>query len=438
MTDLFGGSGNHNAASDESSSPISADKGGRCSHEMEIPTRHKTRRSGLPPQRRFEVNFHFAGCQRGLAVTNRAATGCPKVAKGPLVKGHPYRTAMAGRRLTVLSVAYPQFQVTANSAGGAEQILYLLERGITNAGHRSITIAASGSSVIGELVETPRMGTEINASDRREASRVHRERIQEVLQRTAVDLIHFHGLDFDTYFPEFGGPMLVTVHLPAAWYANSALGLPGVQFCCVSYSQAQTFPYPDSVAVIPNGVDTEAYSPRTEKSDTLLWLGRICPEKGVHIALRVAHKLDLPLIVAGPLHPFRDHQHYFVNEVKPRLDEKRRWVGSVGLNEKALLLASAKCLLIPSLAPETSSLVAMEAASSSTPVIAFRSGALPEIVEHERTGFVVDGEEEMAAAVAHTREISGRYCRQRALEHFSAERMVNEYLDLYRGLTSSV
>ncbi len=113
---------------------------------------------------------------------------------------------------------------------------------------------------------------------------------------------------------------------------------------------------------------------------------------------------------------------------------KRVYVGPVGLEEKARLLSSARALLIPSLAAETSSLVAMEAASSGTPVVAFRSGALPEVVQHELTGFIADDMQSMVEAVTRIDEIQPSNCRDYALENFSSERMVDDYIKLYRHL----
>jgi glycosyltransferase involved in cell wall biosynthesis len=333
--------------------------------------------------------------------------------------------------VTILSVAFPLLPVSSGSGGGAEQILYLLERGIAGAGHRSIVVAAKGSEICGDLIETPASTSEITDEVRREAQRAHLRAIERVLQDTTVDLIHFHGLDFYAYKPAAKLPMLATLHLPLDLYpAQSFDG--AVQLNCVSQTQADSLTPPRHWPVVQNGIDTTQYNSGAGTRAHLLWLGRICPEKGVHIALRVAHCLDLPMIIAGPVHPFRAHQAYFAEEVRPLLDSRREYIGPVGLDTKVRLLSEAACLLIPSLVTETSSLVAMEATASGTPVVAFRCGALPEIVEHGITGFIVDSEEEMTAAVGKVQTLSPQVCRSRALERFCAGRMVDEYLALYR------
>jgi glycosyltransferase involved in cell wall biosynthesis len=224
--------------------------------------------------------------------------------------------------------------------------------------------------------------------------------------------------------------MLATLHLPVDLYPASALN-GGVQLNCVSQSQANSLPSGSRCAVVENGIDIEQYTLGSGKRGYLLWLGRICPEKGVHIALRVAHRLALPMVVAGPVHPFRDHQEYFAKKVRPLLDDKRRYIGPVDIQEKPQLLSKAVCLLLPSLIAETSSLVAMEAITSGTPVVAYRSGALPEVVEHGVTGFIVDSEEEMARGVESAAALSSEVCRSRALERFDCRHMVAAYLELY-------
>ena len=120
--------------------------------------------------------------------------------------------------------------------------------------------------------------------------------------------------------------------------------------------------------------------------------------------------------------------------MQPLFDDRRRYVGPVGFAKKVELLAGARAVLIPSSAPETSSLVAMEAASAGTPVVAFRSGALPEVVVDGRTGFVVDSEREMTQAVCRAGSISAEACQAHARKVFDADLMAARYVDLYERI----
>ena len=335
--------------------------------------------------------------------------------------------------MIVLSVAYPLFPVGADSSGGAEQILFLLDREIVRAGHRSLVIAATGSNVSGELIETSVATGQITDSVRSKAQSEHRHAISRTLQHADVDVIHFHGLDFAEYVPSTQAAMLATLHLPLSWYSEPSFKLDNLELVCVSRSQsAGTFR-----PVVCNGVDTTRFGQSSSaKGDYLLWLGRICPEKGVHIALRVAQRAGMKMIIAGPVHSFETHQRYFQEEISPLLDAKRTYLGPVGGDTKEQLLRYARCLLVPSLVAETSSLVAMEAMSAGTPVIAFRSGALPEIVEHGVTGYIVDSESEMVEAVQAIGQISRSICRDTAKRRFDSRRMAAEYLHRYEAMIS--
>jgi glycosyltransferase involved in cell wall biosynthesis len=324
--------------------------------------------------------------------------------------------------------------VSASSAGGAEQILYLLDLGLIERRIYSLAIAADGSEISGRLWATPSASNDIKEAERAEAQKIHRRTIAKVLASEAVDLIHFHGLDFGAYLPDSDVPKVATLHLPIPWYENGSLDAQDVHLVSVSENQAHSADAKRIHTIIRNGIDTSKHLPGAGERGSLLWLGRICPEKGTHIAIQVARELHLPLTVAGPVHPFAFHRNYFQTEVQPLLDSKRVYVGPVGLETKTKLLSSARALLVPSLAAETSSLVAMEAASSGTPVVAFRSGALPEVVRDGVTGFLADDLQGMIQAVARLDEISALRCREYAIRNFSSERMVNDYIKLYKDL----
>jgi glycosyltransferase involved in cell wall biosynthesis len=141
------------------------------------------------------------------------------------------------------------------------------------------------------------------------------------------------------------------------------------------------------------------------------------------------------LLLGGAVFGYDAHRTYFESEVAPLLDRYRRWLGPIGYARKRRLLAASRCVLIPSLAPETSSLVAMEAAAAGTPVIAFPSGALADIVEHGRTGFLVETMAEMAEAIRRVGQIDPDECRRVARARFSLARTTAAYLDLYQRVS---
>jgi glycosyltransferase involved in cell wall biosynthesis len=144
----------------------------------------------------------------------------------------------------------------------------------------------------------------------------------------------------------------------------------------------------------------------------------------------------LPALLAGEVFRYEAHERYFRQEILPRLDGPRRFIGPVGMARKRRLLFAARCLLVPSLAPETSSLVAMKALACGTLVVAFPSGALPDIVEHGKTGLLVQDERETADAIEAAGHLSPDVCRQTAQRRFSLDRMLQRYFAVYRALAT--
>jgi glycosyltransferase involved in cell wall biosynthesis len=340
--------------------------------------------------------------------------------------------------LTVVNVAYPFAPVGPDAVGGAEQILTELDAALVGAGHRSIVIASEGSASAGELVATRSATGAIDEEHRERTWAEHRDHLVRVLDRGDVDVVHFHGVDFTRYLPPPGAvPLLATLHLPPSWY-DAAIFAPrrgDLLLHCVSQSQQRACPLTTALLPpIPNGVSLEALACRTRKRGFALTLGRICPEKNVHTALAAGHRADVPVILAGQVFPYEAHERYFRETVAPLLDARRRFIGPVGLRRKRRLLTAARCLLLPTLAAETSSLVAMEALACGTPVVAFASGAIPEIVEHGVTGFIVRDAAEMADAIEACGGLDPERCRVAARVRFSLQRMIDGYFDVYRRL----
>jgi glycosyltransferase involved in cell wall biosynthesis len=331
--------------------------------------------------------------------------------------------------LTVLSVAYPLAAVREDTAGGAEQVLAMLDAALVREGHRSVVVACEGSEVAGTLVATPRVRGVLDERAKWIAQARHRTAIRLALDRWPVDLVHFHGQDFHAYLPEANLPKVVTLHVPREWYAVQE-PLPGVRYVCVSQTQQRTWPFP--AEVIENGV--EPYTARIRKRGFALSLGRVSPEKGTALAIEAARIAGVPILVAGEVYGYEEHERYFHSEVLPKLNgTTRRFIGAVGLARKRRLLAAARCLVVASQVRETSSLVAMEALGCGTPVVAFPAGALAEIVEHGRTGFLVRDVREMADAIAAAPSLNLEPARNR----FPARRTVERYLALYRSVAET-
>lgn len=348
--------------------------------------------------------------------------------------------------LTVLSVAFPFAPVGSDAVGGAEQILSAVDRALMAAGHRSLVVACAGSQAAGELWAFPAAGEgELDENTRRWIRGQCRAAFAKALRSAPVDVIHMHGLDFDEYVPAGDTPVLATLHMPISWYREAAWSRyrGRVRFQCVSHAQRKTCPAEmGEVEVIENGVSVPPADAGRGRGAYALALGRICPEKNFHEALMAGTLAGVPVWLGGQTFPYREHRQYFENDLRPLLGSGRglvahRFLGPLTRERKQWLLRSARCLLHPTLAPETSSLVAMEAMAAGTPVIAYRSGALPEVVEDGVTGFLVDNVNEMAEAMGRVHTLSPEACRRRARERFSEERMARQYLELYAALAGT-
>ena len=340
--------------------------------------------------------------------------------------------------LTVLSIGYSLAPVGPNAVGGAEQILTALDHALVVAGHHSIVVAPEDSQVAGTLVATAPVPTAITDAVRASMHERQRRAIAEALARWPVDIVHAHGLDFADYLPLSGVPTLVTLHLPASFYAPSAVTAerPLTWFNCVSAAQQRSFPAPPNmIEPIPNGVPVERLAAaRHARRNFVLAMGRICPEKGFHLAIDAAQIAGVPLLIAGQVYPYQAHIDHFAEQIEPRLGPGVRFLGGIDFTRKRRLLSAAHCLLVPSLVAETSSLVAIEALACGTPVVAFPAGALAEIVEPGITGFLVNDAREMAEAIHRTDVLDRERCREVARRRYSLDRMVETYFAAYRHL----
>ncbi|MCL4767267.1 MAG: glycosyltransferase [Hyphomicrobiaceae bacterium] len=341
--------------------------------------------------------------------------------------------------LRVLQLAYPLAPVGPDAVGGAEQVLCHLERGLAARGHETIVVACEGSQVCGRLLPVPRICPPYDAAAIESVRARHAEAIRDALTRWRVALVHMHGFDFDSYLPPPGVPVLATLHCPPSWYSPDALRPRREETWLNAVSRRQHEELSPNDRLLPfveNGVPVEAFSGLNARRGFALVLARIAPEKGIREALEAARLADAALLVAGELFPYPEHQRYFAEEIAPLLDRRRRYLGPIGFDRKRRLLAAARCVVVPSLAGETSSLAAREALASGTPVVAFRRGALAETIEHGVTGFLADADDVtgLAAAMQAVSSIDPEACRAAARARFSLDRMVEGYVGLYREM----
>ncbi|PIP27563.1 MAG: hypothetical protein COX30_01200, partial [Candidatus Moranbacteria bacterium CG23_combo_of_CG06-09_8_20_14_all_39_10] len=243
--------------------------------------------------------------------------------------------------------------------------------------------------------------------------------------RFDIDGIVFNLLDFFTV------PVALTFHNTTDIQANveyyhNTLSLHRHEMIFVSENQRCPVSFFPNTKVVYNALPIENFPVESKKENYLLFLGRITPFKGILEAIEVAKKTDIPLIIVAKVDPV--DQKFYETEVKDKIDGKLiRYMGEADFAEKIEYLKKARCLLFPILWEEPFGLVMTEALACGTPVVAFKRGSVPEIIQDGANGFVVSNVDEMAEAVGKTEMISAEKCRESVEGRFSVKRMVDEY-----------
>lgn len=341
---------------------------------------------------------------------------------------------------TILSIAYPFSPVCEETAGGAEQILLTLDKAIIEKGWQSIVVAAKGSKINGKLIEVPITKKLITKEYRSEIYTFIKSKILNLLSSEKISLLHFHGIDFTEYIPFTSIPIVVTLHLPFKWYSNSIIQISklfkNIRFICVSNAQFnEVKKCIDNINLICNGVESSPNLNPTRTKDYCCIISRICPEKGIHHAIDAAEKIQIPLILAGEVYPYKEHIEYFEIFIQPRINNVQfKYIGNVDRKSKDTLLNNAACTLITSTVAETSSLVAMESIIRGTPVAGLYYESLGEIVEQGITGYLASSVEELPDAITKAISIDTLKFMSNVIEKFHNVRMIHEYFELYEQL----
>ena len=313
--------------------------------------------------------------------------------------------------------------------GPWELITSLLAEGLTARGVDVTLFATLDSVTKGTLDGVCPTGYEENPDiDGRVWEAIH---VAYALRRSAeFDLVHNHLDWLPLAFSEHcAAPLLTTVHgfsgptiLPAYARARSAF---------VSISDSDRSPELDYVATVYHGIDTDALPFSPDRGDDLVAFGRIHPDKGTHTAIEIARRAGRRLILCGIVQDRR----YFAEAVEPHIDGDRVvYLGSVGPTDRGRVLGAAAALLHPIAFAEPFGLSVVESMACGTPVVAYRKGSMPEVVDEGVTGRLVDTVDEAVAALTGIGDIDRWACRARARQRFGADRMVDEYLRIYRKL----
>jgi glycosyltransferase involved in cell wall biosynthesis len=322
--------------------------------------------------------------------------------------------------------------------GGTERIVAYLTDELVRMGHDVTLFATGDSTTRARLVSVCPQALRLDPSCR-DYLAWHILMVERAAQRAGEhDLLHFHiGPIHHPVVRRLGVPHLTTLH--------GRLDLPELQCLyreftdapVISISDAQRAPLPDArwAGTVPHGLPIHLHRFHARGGEYFAFLGRISPEKRVDRAIAIAKALGRPLRIAAKVD--KADVEYFERDIRPLLDDPLvTFIGEIGESDKDAFLGGAAALLFPVDWPEPFGLVMIEALACGTPVVAFRCGSVPEVIDHGVTGFVVDTLDEAIDAAAWIAHIDRRVCRETFERRFTTRRMALDYLEIYERIVS--
>lgn len=323
--------------------------------------------------------------------------------------------------------------------GGTERVISYLTEELVRLGHE-VTLFASGDSVtsarlVASCSEALRMNK--NCVD---PLAHHIVQMQELIDRAnEFDIIHFH-----VDYLHFNTSRLL--NLPHITTLHGRLDIPDLipvyqkfarmPVVSISNHQRRPLPFINWRGTVYNGLPGELYSPGTGEKGYAAFLGRISPEKRVDRAIYIAKKAGLPIKIAAKID--KVDQDYFENHIAHLLnDPSVEFVGEIGEDQKGAFLGGAVCLLFPIDWPEPFGMVMVEAMANGTPVIAYRNGSVPEVIDEGETGYIIQSVGEAANAIGKLHLLDRGHIREVFETRFSAEKMAENYLEIYSRVIES-
>jgi glycosyltransferase involved in cell wall biosynthesis len=335
-------------------------------------------------------------------------------------------------------VAPPWVSVPPDGYGGTESVIDRLARGFVAAGHEVLLWTTGDSTCpvpkgfVLEQADGARMGAAV-------VELHHLIHGYEAMVEWGADVVHDHTLIGPVYarrHPHL--PIVTTNHGPFNEELTTLYRAVTDQVALITISHDQAarglragLPID---AVIHHGIDLDLYEPGPgtgdERGEYHLFLGRMAPEKGARRAVLAAREAGVRLLLAAKMQEPLELE-FFAEQVQPLLDDRVEYVGEVGIERKLALLRGARSLVNPIRWPEPFGLVMIEALACGTPVLAFREGAAPEIVDHGTTGFLCDDHHDMTRRLSEVGALDRGACREAAEQRFSIARMVADHLALF-------
>jgi glycosyltransferase involved in cell wall biosynthesis len=322
--------------------------------------------------------------------------------------------------------------------GGTERVVHWLTEELVTLGN-DVTLFASGDSKTSARLDAiwPKaLRLDGSVRDPNALHMVMLERVRQKCDDEEFDFLHFH-LDYYPFslFSRQPTPFLTTLHgrLDLPEHQPVFTTFSSVPVISISNSQRRPVPQANWIGTIHHGLPENLLTPRPVTPSYLGVLGRIAPEKGVDRAIKIAIRCGIPLKIAAKID--RADEEYFAEVIRPMIDHPLvEYIGEISDREKSDFLSGAMGLLVPIDWPEPFGLVMIEAMACGTPVIAYNRGSVPEIVEQDLTGFIVEDEISAVAAVGRLHQLDRGMIRKQFEARFTARRMALDYLAAYRSL----
>ncbi len=320
--------------------------------------------------------------------------------------------------------------------GGTERVVAYLTEALVQQGHEVTLFASGDSRTSARLIPCAPRSLRLDPDCIDPIAR-HVAMLEKVFQQAeAFDVIHFH-VDY------LHLPLARRSQVPYVTTLHGRLDLPDLKplfrafpeapVISISCAQRTPLPWLNWQGTVYHGLPADLYRPAFEAGDYLVFLGRISPEKRLDRAIAIAERAGMPLKVAAKVD--KADRAYFEAVIRPLLKAPHvEFIGEVDEAGKQALLAGAYALLFPIDWPEPFGMVMIEAMACGTPVIAFRRGSVPEVMEDRVTGFIVETVEEAAAVLPQVGSLDRRRIRQVFEARFTAERMARDYVAIYQGL----
>jgi glycosyltransferase involved in cell wall biosynthesis len=355
--------------------------------------------------------------------------------------------------MKIAQIAPPWISIPPKNYGGAEVVIYNLIEEFVSQGHDVTLFAPGDARTSAKLVSFFPKSLIERGVPWSAHLKAYYHLYKSLEHANEFDIVHTHlSSSSDLYiFPltaSLTTPHVTTLHSRFPFdRVNTWTGdadylymewAPYVPMIAISESARAEVPHKlNFVGVVPHGLMMEQFRPTGRKrGDFFVWLGRFVPDKGVHLAIEAAKRAQVPVVLAGTIDRYSQESiHYFQQVIKPLIDEKQiRYVGPVNMKEKISLLSRARGFLNPIEWEEPFGMVMIESMALGCPVISFARGAAPEIIVSGKTGFLVQDLDEMVACIPRIDEIDRDMTRRYVEEHFSAQVMAGQYIEIYEKL----